>query len=110
MAVKDNSHIDYERIEKTEEFQNFKKGKYMFVIAIPSLFLVYYLAFILMSAYMKPLMSSLVFGNFTFGYLFGVSYFIVIWILAFIYVVVAKGYDKKVENIIDKYGPKEKGA
>lgn len=107
---KDNSHINYDKIEQSEEFQRYKKKKYTFVITIPVLFLFYYLAFIMMSAYMKPLMTKLVFGNFTFGYLFGASYFVVVWILAFIYVGVAKKYDKEVESIINKYGPEEKGA
>lgn len=110
MVVKDNSHIQYEEIEKTEEFQHLKRRKYWFVFTIPLLFLLYYLTFIVLSAYAKPLMSSVVFGNFTFGYLYGISYYVVIWTLAFVYVWKSKQYDKEVEEIIEKYGPKEKGA
>lgn len=107
---KDNSHIDFVGIEKSEEFRNLKRRKYIFVFTIPALFLLYYLTFPILSAYAKPLMSSIVFGNFTFGYLFGISYYLVIWTLAFIYVWKARQYDKQVEEIIEKYGPKEKGA
>lgn len=110
MAVKDNSHINYVEIEKTEEFQHLKRRKYWFVFTIPFLFLLYYLTFIVMSAYAKPLMSSIAVGNFTVGYLFGISYFVVIWALAFVYVWKARQYDKEVEAIIEKYGPKEEGA
>lgn len=111
MSQKDNSHIDYQTINESEEFQSYKRKKYVFVFTIPILFLFYYLAFIMMSAYMKPLMTKLVFGNFTFGYLFGASYFVVVWILAFVYVAVAKKNDKKVDEIVSKYGPEEeKGA
>lgn len=110
MAKKDNSHINYSEIYETEEFKSYKRKKYVFVFTVPILFLFYYLAFIMMSAYMKSLMTTIVFGNFTFGYLFGASYFVVVWILAFVYVGVAKKYDKEVEQIINKYGPEEKGA
>ncbi|MEI3612585.1 DUF485 domain-containing protein [Pseudogracilibacillus sp. SO30301A] len=105
--------IAFEKIEKTEEFQDLKRRKYRFIFTVPVLFLIYYLLFIVMSAYAKPLMSSIVFGNFTFGYLFGISYYVVIWALAFIYVFKAKSYDRQVDDIIAKYGPKEeqeKGA
>ncbi len=105
--------IAFERIEKSEEFQNLKRRKYKFVFTIPILFFFYYLTFPILSAYAKPLMSSIVFGNFTFGYLFGISYYVVIWTLAFVYVWKAKSYDRQVEEIIAKYGPKEekeKGA
>jgi|SRR5690625_527731 len=105
---KDNSHIDFVKIEQSEEFQDLKKRKYKFVFTIPILFLLYYLTFPVLSAYAKPLMTTFVFGNFTFGYLFGISYYIVIWALAFLYVWKARQYDKQVNEIIDKYGPKEK--
>lgn len=106
------TEIDFVRIEQSEEFQSLKKRKYRFIFTIPILFLFYYLAFPILSAYAKPLMTTIVFGNFTFGYIFGVSYYLVIWTLAFIYVFKARQYDKEVENIIAKYGPKtkEKGA
>lgn len=104
--------IAFQKIEQTEEFQNLKRRKYKFVFSIPILFFFYYLMFPILSAYAKPLMSSFVFGNFTFGYLYGISYYVVIWALAFIYVLKARSYDRQVEEIIAKYGPKEeeKGA
>ncbi|MBO1005927.1 DUF485 domain-containing protein [Pseudogracilibacillus auburnensis] len=100
--------IEFEKIEQTEEFQHLKRRKYRFIFTIPVIFLLYYLTFPILSAYAKPLMSSIVFGNITFGYLFGISYYLVIWTLAFVYVFKAKQYDREVENIIAKYGPKEK--
>lgn len=102
--------IDFERIEASEEFKRLKRRKYRFIFPIPIVFFLYYLAFPILSAYAKPLMTTLVVGNFTFGYLFGVSYYIVIWSLAFLYVYKAKQYDNMVEDIITKYESKEKGA
>lgn len=103
----------YEKIEQSEEFKALKRKKYKFIFPVPILFFLYYLTFPILSAYAKPLMTTIVFGNFTFGYLFGISYYLVIWTLAFIYVAVARSYDRQVDEIIAKYGAdfdKEKGA
>lgn len=103
----------YEKIEQSEEFKALKRKKYKFIFPVPILFFLYYLTFPILSAYAKPLMTTIVFGNFTFGYLFGISYYLVIWALAFIYVAVARSYDRQVDEIIAKYGAnfdKEKGA
>jgi|SRR5690625_3703809 len=110
MPARDN--IDFVKIEQTEEFKDLKRRKYKLIFTVPILFLFYYLTFPVLSAYAKPLMSTFVFGNFTFGYLFGISYYLVIWSLAFFYVFKARSYDRQVEEIIAKYGPKEteKGA
>lgn len=105
--------IEFDKIEQTEEFKALKRRKYKFIFPVPILFFLYYLTFPILSAYAKDLMSTFVFGNFTFGYLFGLSYYFVIWGLAFLYYFVAKSYDRQVDEIIAKYGPKEeseKGA
>ncbi|MEI3607163.1 DUF485 domain-containing protein [Pseudogracilibacillus sp. SE30717A] len=104
--------INFEQIEQTEEFKELKRQKYKFIFPVPILFFLYYLTFPILSAYAKPLMTKLVIGNLTFGYLFGLSYFIVIWTLAFVYVVKARKYDRMIDEIVQKYGPKtkEKGA
>ncbi len=98
--------IDFVKIEQSEEFKRLKRKKYAFIFPIPVLFFLYYLTFPILSAYAKPLMTTVVFGNFTFGYLFGVSYYFVIWTLAFIYVYKARQYDRMVDDIIAKYSPK----
>jgi|SRR5699024_7367507 len=105
-----NAHIDFVKIEQTEEFKALKRRKYKFIFPIPVLFFLYYLTFPVLSAYAPDLMSTLVFGNFTFGYLFGLSYYFVIWSLAFLYVYVARGYDRQVDEIIAKYGPAEENT
>lgn len=102
--------INFERIEASEEFKQLKRKKYRFIFPVPIVFFLYYLAFPILSAYAKPLMTTIVVGNFTFGYLFGVSYYLVIWFLAFLYVYKAKQYDKMVADIIKQYDSVEKGA
>ena len=95
--------VDYEMIERTPEFQELKRKKYRFIFPIPIVFVLYYLLFIYMSAYAKDFMSSFAVGNITYGYLFGVSYYVAVWILAGLYVWKAREYDRLVQDIIDKY-------
>lgn len=105
-----NSNVDFEMIEQTEEFKELKRRKYRFIFPVPILFIIYYLLFIVMSAYQQDLMAKFVFGNLTFGYLFGISYYLVIWILAFVYVFKARQYDRLVEEIKTKYTDVGEGA
>lgn len=105
-----NSNINFEMIEQTEEFKELKRRKYRFIFPVPILFIVYYLLFIVMSAYQQDLMAKFVLGNLTFGYLFGISYYLVIWILAFVYVFKARQYDRLVEEIKAKYTDVGEGA
>ena len=98
-----NTKYEYIKIEQTDEFKELKRRKYRFIFPIPLLFIAYYLFFIVMSAYAQDFMAEPLIGNLTKGYLFGVSYYIVIWALAFIYVVKARSYDKLVDEIVEKY-------
>lgn len=98
-----NNHLNFLKIEQSAEFKQLKRKKYLLIFPIPILFFLYYLTFPLLSAYAKPLMTTIVVGNFTFGYLFGVSYYLVIWSLAFFYMYKARQYDRMVDDIITKY-------
>lgn|SRR5690625_973272 len=96
--------IDFTKIEQTEEFNSLKRKKYLFIFPIPALFFLYYLTFPILSAYAKPMMAKIVVGNFTFGYLFGISYYVAIWSLAFFYIFKARQFDRISNEIIAKYG------
>lgn len=101
--VEYNDKYEYIKIEKTEEFEELKRRKYRFIFPVPLLFVAYYLFFIAMSAYAQDFMAKPLFGNLTTGYLFGISYYLVIWALAFVYVLKARQYDKIVDEIVEKY-------
>lgn len=105
--VEYNDKYEYIMIEQSEEFKELKRRKYRFIFPVPLLFIAYYLFFIVMSAYAQDFMSQPLLGNLTTGYLFGISYYLVIWILAFVYVLKARQYDKLVDEIVEKYTDKE---
>lgn len=100
----------FEEIESSEEFQQLKRSKQKFIWPITLIFIIYYLILPLMAGYAKPLMTSFVFGNITFGYLYGISFYIVAWGLAFLYVYQARKFDKKAAEIREKYSVGKKGA
>src|SRR5699024_2834671 len=106
--VEYNEKYEYIKIEQTEEFKELKRRKYRFIFPVPLLFIVYYLFFIAMSAYAQDFMSQPLWGNLTIGYLFGVSYYLVVWALAFVYVIIARQYDKLLDEIVDKYTDSER--
>src|SRR5699024_1812756 len=101
--VEYNEKYEYIKSEQTEEFKELKRRKCRFIFPVPILFIVYYLFFIVMSAYAQDCMSQPLWGNLTTGYLFGVSYYLVVGALAFVYVIRARQYDKLVNEIVEKY-------
>src|SRR5690625_5070491 len=101
--VEYNEKYEYMKIEQTEEFKELKRRKYRIIFTVPLLCIDYYLFYIVMSAYAQDFMSQPLWGNLTTCYLFGVSYYLVVWALAFVYVIKARQYDKLVDEIVEKY-------
>ncbi|MDA8353032.1 MAG: DUF485 domain-containing protein [Firmicutes bacterium] len=101
--------VDYKAIAKSDEFRQFKKSKNRFIWPIVFLFILYYLALPLIAGYAKSLMGKLVLGNITFGYLYGLTYYVVVWVLAFVYVTKANRFDRQADSLLQKYS-RRKGA
>src|SRR5690625_85514 len=81
--VEYNEKYEYIKIEQTEEFKELKRRKYRFIFPVPLLFIVYYLLFIVMSAYAQDFISQSLWGNLTMVYLFGVFFYLLFSILYF---------------------------
>ena len=94
---------NYQQIANSTEYQQLQKSKRSFIWPVVLIFIAYYMTLPLMAGYAKDVMSTFVFGNITFGYLYGISYYLVAWTLAFIYVVKARQFDAKSESIIKKF-------
>ncbi|GGA38025.1 hypothetical protein GCM10007416_08710 [Kroppenstedtia guangzhouensis] len=99
----------YTAIARSKEFKKLKRAKLVFIWPIVILFLLYYLTLPLMAGYARPLMSSFVTGHITFGYLYGVFFYLVAWALAYLYVRKARKFDERARAIIDPY-TRKKGA
>lgn len=93
----------YHEIAKSSEYQQLQKARRSFIWPVVIIFIAYYMTLPLMAGYAKDLMSSFVFGHITFGYLYGFSYYLVAWSLAFVYVFKARQFDAKAEAIVKKF-------
>ena len=65
-----------------------------FTVIMTVTFLVLYFLLPILAGYNKPLMATKVFGNVTFGYVFAFAEFAMGWIMAAIYVVRARTFDR----------------
>lgn len=65
-----------------------------FTVVMTVTFLVLYFLLPVLAGYNKPLMATKVFGNVTFGYVFSFAEFAMGWIMAAIYVVKARTFDR----------------
>ena len=77
---------DYQRVERSEEFQSLRKAFRNFVFPMTALFLVWYLLYALMSTYAHEFMSiRLGDSNFTVGLLFGLLQFLSTFVITTLY-------------------------
>ena len=65
-----------------------------FTVVMTAIFLVLYLMLPILAGYNKPLMATKVFGNVTFGYVFAFLEFVMGWVMAAIYMVRARTFDR----------------
>lgn len=94
---------DWEGIAADPGFKKLLASKARFIVPATVFFLVYYFALPILVGWFPSLMSQKVFGDVNWAYLFALSQFFMAWILAFIYVFVAAGWDKQAKVILAKF-------
>ena len=96
-------------IAQDPEFQSLVRRKARFVVPATIFFMLYYFALPVLVATQPELMRHEVVGKINVAYLFALSQFIMSWILAGIYVVVAAGWDRTATALLARLvGGKEK--
>jgi uncharacterized membrane protein (DUF485 family) len=91
-------------IEQMPEFQALLRAKLRFILPATVFFVVYYFALPYLVGYWPRIMEKKVWGNVNVAYLFALSQFFMAWGLAFIYVAVATGWDRRAAAILVKAG------
>src|ERR687896_165144 len=76
---------DYERIERSPEFQELVRKRRSFVLPATIFFLVWYFGFIILAGYAEDFMGESVYEGFTVGYLLALTQFIMVWTLGWLY-------------------------
>ncbi|MBA2415561.1 MAG: DUF485 domain-containing protein [Geodermatophilaceae bacterium] len=80
------SQQDYERIHTSTEFAELRKRFRGFAFPMTVVFLVWYLLYVLMSAYATGFMSTKVLGNINVGLIFGLLQFLSTFVITAMYV------------------------
>lgn len=95
--------IAWEAIERMPEFKALIRAKTRFILPATIFFIVYYFALPYLVGYQTEFMARKVWGNVNVAYLFALSQFFMAWVLAFIYVGVAAGWDRQAAALLKKF-------
>jgi len=77
--------IDWERAERSEEFQELVHARRRFVVPGTIFFLSWYLGFVLLAGYAPDFMGESLYEGFTVGYGLALTQFVMTWVLGLMY-------------------------
>ncbi|GAA2727325.1 DUF485 domain-containing protein [Cellulomonas aerilata] len=81
----DRAETDYERVQRSAEFQALRRRFRTFVFPMTGLFLAWYLVYVLLAAYATDFMSTRLAGNITVGLVFGLGQFVSTFVITMLY-------------------------
>jgi uncharacterized membrane protein (DUF485 family) len=97
-----NATYDWERIERSPEFQELVHKRRSFVLPATIFFLSYYMGFILLAGYAKDFMASSVYEGLTVGYCLALTQFVMVLVLGILYLRKSdRDYDPLAQRIIE---------
>ncbi|UZN01553.1 DUF485 domain-containing protein [Cellulomonas sp. S1-8] len=76
---------DYQRVQRSPEFQDLRRRFRNFVFPMTALFLAWYFLYVLLANYAHEFMSTRVSGNITVGLLFGLGQFVSTFVITMTY-------------------------
>jgi uncharacterized membrane protein (DUF485 family) len=93
---------DWERIERSPEFQELVRKRRSFVLPATIFFLSYYMGFILLAGYAKDFMASSVYQGLTVGYCLALTQFVMVLVLGILYLRKSdREYDPLAQRIVE---------
>jgi uncharacterized membrane protein (DUF485 family) len=98
-AGSDQPRIDWVAAEKSPEFRELIKRKRRFVVPATIFFMAWYFGFIILAGYAPDFMGEEIVNGLTVGYVFALSQFVMVWVLAKWYLNKA---DKEFDPLADK--------
>ena len=102
-GAEDAALADWDAMEADPDFIALLKAKAAFVVPATIFFVVYYFALPIGVGWFPRLMETRVLGDVNLAYAFALSQFFMAWILAFLYVGVAAGWDRQAAAVIAKF-------
>jgi len=95
---------DWEKIAADPDFVALQRAKRRFILPATIFFLAYYLTLPVLVGFFPELMKQPVLGKVNWAYLFALSQFLMTWVLAAMYVRVARKWDVMNANLLAKFG------
>ncbi|MBO3087065.1 DUF485 domain-containing protein [Cellulomonas dongxiuzhuiae] len=80
-----HQETDYQRVQRSPEFQDLRRRFRNFVFPMTALFLAWYFLYVLLANYAHDFMSTRVTGNITVGLLFGLGQFVSTFVITMTY-------------------------
>jgi uncharacterized membrane protein (DUF485 family) len=77
--------VDWDGIERSEEFRELVKKRRSFVVPATIFFLAYYMAFIIVAGYAPDFMGESVYEGLTVGYCYALTQFVMVFVLGIWY-------------------------
>jgi uncharacterized membrane protein (DUF485 family) len=91
--------VDWEGIERSEEFRELVKRRRSFVVPATIFFLAFYMGFILLAGYAPDFMGESVYEGLTVGYCLALTQFAMVFVLGVWYL---RKADKEFDPLADK--------
>jgi uncharacterized membrane protein (DUF485 family) len=93
---------DWERIERSPEFQELVRKRRSFVLPATIFFLSYYMGFILLTGYAEDFMASSVYEGLTVGYCLALTQFVMVFVLGIWYLRKSdREYDPLAQQVVE---------
>jgi uncharacterized membrane protein (DUF485 family) len=97
--------VDWEGIERSDEFRELVHKRRSFVVPATIFFLAYYMGFILLAGYAPDFMGSSVYEGLTVGYVLALTQFLMVFVLGILYLRKAdRVYDPLAQRVVTKAG------
>lgn len=97
--VLEPAETDYQRVQRSQEFQDLRRRFRNFVFPMTAFFLLWYFLYAILAAYAHDFMSTRVIGNITVGLLFGLGQFLTTFAITMIY---ARWANQKQDAVADR--------
>jgi uncharacterized membrane protein (DUF485 family) len=91
--------VDWEGIERSEEFRELVKRRRSFVVPATIFFLAFYMGFILLAGYAPDFMAESVYQGLTVGYCLALTQFVMVFVLGLWYL---RKADREFDPLADR--------
>lgn len=95
--------VNWDEIAHDRDFRRLLIDKAKFLVPATAFFVIYYFALPVLVGFAPEFMSRKVIGKVNLAYAFALSQFFMAWILAGLYVRVARRWDREAEQVLEKF-------